>query len=1317
MNTIVTTHNAQIKAIIGELKLLKNNTISELQVGDEIVVGDNLILTNNAEITVQYSDGRIVKLNGDDASKFIARVDENTTGEELTLSDELPDEVDEVIGDIDDEISAIQSQIENGGELELPDTAAGTASAGGGISFSTVPRTNDETLANTSFQSESFTQTADSNDNVESAITFVEISSSLQANFTVNSLEKTSEISGTTTGVIENSSVSITLTDAQGNQVVVDNVIIASNGSFTADNVDISSLTDGDIIAVFNVIDANNQPIETQSADELDTTPPAQPNVQLNDSNNDGFINLAEKNVGVDASISLNDPTLEIGDIIEVVVTIGNTIINSNIPVTQEIINNQSVTVTLDNSLLTNDTQVTVAATVIDDKGNRSPTAQDSSIVDINVPGGETNQSGQSVDAPSVQINELLDDDIIDNSEASNLDARINIPQIGVEVGDSLIISINGTEQPPIELTQEIIDAGFTTIIIPPSEIIDGQSIDVVAKVTDDAGNSSSEGRDSAQVDLSDPNNIIGPISDIDETANTVSENANIGDSTGVHADATDLDGDDITYSLSNNADGRFSIDATTGEISVAQELDFDNGDGGAHVVSVVALSTDGSSNTNDFTISVTNTDGTTPGQGDTDNAIGPVTDIDGANNTVSENASIGDSTGVHADAIDLDGDDITYSLSNNANGRFSINATTGEISVAQELDFENGDGGEHIVTVVALSTDGTSSTNDFTISVTNANGTTPGQGDTDNAIGPVTDIDGANNTVSENASIGDSTGVHADATDLDGDAITYSLSDDADARFTIDASTGEISVARELNFEGGDAGSHDVTVVALSTDGSSSTEKFTISVTDFDDAATITLTLETDTFREDLTNTGDLVASIDANDEDDADPTLVINDNDAGFYELSTNGAGEPIVILTAAGAAHVNAGNDLPAFSVSANGVESNDVDPALDTNEAITLSADQTGITITEDSSVDGTKVAELVANDPDGSAITYTLSDNAAGLFKIVGNELQLTQAGADLVNTGADLPSVEVTAQSTAGQVSTSSTITITPSATVDVDDAATITLTLETDTFREDLTNTGDLVASIDANDEDDADPTLVINDNDAGFYELSTNGAGEPIVILTAAGAAHVNAGNDLPAFSVSANGVESNDVDPALDTNEAITLSADQTGITITEDSSVDGTKVAELVANDPDGSAITYTLSDNAAGLFKIVGNELQLTQAGANLVSTGADLPSVEVTAQSTAGQVSTSSTITITPSATVDTNDAPNAEDDYGIGLVAGLNGYYYGYTPPSGANLNSLSDVNAVISANNPDATFNGQQIYYTRDGGNLGGSGTLKHS
>ncbi|KJZ16687.1 cadherin repeat domain-containing protein, partial [Pseudoalteromonas fuliginea] len=112
-----------------------------------------------------------------------------------------------------------------------------------------------------------------------------------------------------------------------------------------------------------------------------------------------------------------------------------------------------------------------------------------------------------------------------------------------------------------------------------------------------------------------------------------------------------------------------------------------DNGDAGDHVVTVVALSTDGSSSVKDFTISVTDADGTAPGGGDTDNAIGPVTDVDAANNTVSENAAVGTSTGVHADATDADGDDVSYTLSDNADGRFAIDATTGEITVAKELD------------------------------------------------------------------------------------------------------------------------------------------------------------------------------------------------------------------------------------------------------------------------------------------------------------------------------------------------------------------------------------------------------------------------------------------------------------------------------------------------------------------------------------------------------------------------------------------------------------------------------------------------------
>ncbi|MGB0834873.1 MAG: beta strand repeat-containing protein, partial [Psychrobium sp.] len=629
--------------------------------------------------------------------------------------------------------------------------------------------------------------------------------------------------------------MTITLTDSQGNQIVVENVTVAQDGSFSVDNVDVSSLSDGQISASVNVVDVNNQPVEAQSGDELDTTAPATPIVALNDANNDGFINFVEREAGVDATITLNDPNLNVGDTIEVVLTIGNTSTTSNILVTQEVIDNQNINVVIDENLLSDDIVVDVAATVIDDKGNRSETATDSATVDINVPGGDKDQSNQSQDAPTVNINEQIDDDIIDDNEASDLTARINLPQIGTEVGDSLIVTINGTEQPPITITQELIDSGFTTIAIPPSEITDGQNVEVTAKVTDPAGNSSSEGTDSATVDLSTPTSNVGPITDIEEANNTVSENASIAESTGVHADATDPDGDDVSYTLSDDADGRFTIDPTSGEITVAKELDFDNGDGGNHTVTVVATSTDGSTSTQNFTIEVTDADGSTPGQGDTDNIIGPVTDIEEANNTVSENASIGDSTGVHADATDSDGDDVSYTLSDDADGRFTIDPTSGEITVAKELDFDNGDGGNHVVTVVATSTDGSTSTQNFTIEVTDADSSTPGQGDTDNAIGPVTDIEEANNTVSENASIGDSTGIHADARDPDGDNVSYTLSDDAEGRFTIDPATGEIKVAKELNFENGDNGNHVVTVIATSTDGSTSTQNFTISVTDAD--------------------------------------------------------------------------------------------------------------------------------------------------------------------------------------------------------------------------------------------------------------------------------------------------------------------------------------------------------------------------------------------------------------------------------------------------------------------------------------------------
>ena len=98
---------------------------------------------------------------------------------------------------------------------------------------------------------------------------------------------------------------------------------------------------------------------------------------------------------------------------------------------------------------------------------------------------------------------------------------------------------------------------------------------------------------------------------------------------------------------------------------------------------------------------------------------IGSISDSDSAPNVVSENASVGSRTGITAMASDP-GDSVTYMLTNNAGGRFSIDTNTGVISVAGQLDYESAD--RHVVDVRATSSDSSFSDAEFTIMITNVN-------------------------------------------------------------------------------------------------------------------------------------------------------------------------------------------------------------------------------------------------------------------------------------------------------------------------------------------------------------------------------------------------------------------------------------------------------------------------------------------------------------------------------------------------------------------------------------------------------------------
>ena len=103
--------------------------------------------------------------------------------------------------------------------------------------------------------------------------------------------------------------------------------------------------------------------------------------------------------------------------------------------------------------------------------------------------------------------------------------------------------------------------------------------------------------------------------------------------------------------------------------------------------------------------------------------------------------------------------------------------------------------------------------------------------------IGEITDSNGSDNNVLENANVDSAVGITASAIDPNVQhTVSYSLSDDSGGLFRIDETTGEVMVNGSLDYE--TATSHDITVLSTSTDGSSSTKEFSIEVTEVDAAA-----------------------------------------------------------------------------------------------------------------------------------------------------------------------------------------------------------------------------------------------------------------------------------------------------------------------------------------------------------------------------------------------------------------------------------------------------------------------------------------------
>jgi len=641
---------------------------------------------------------------------------------------------------------------------------------------------------------------------------------------------------------------------------------------------------------------------------------------------------------------------------------------------------------------------------------------------------------------------------------------------------------------------------------------------------------------------------------------NTVNENAAAGTTVGTVSTKDPDAGDKFTYSLTDDASGRFTIDAKTGNIKVAQGADLDFETDADHSVKVQVKDSAGNTYAESFDIQLKNVNE-------------KPTDLTLDGGVVQENATggtvVGKVTGTDPDV----GDKLTYALTSSAGGKFAIDAKTGEISVAKgaKLDFEAGE--SQSVTVRVKDAGGKYYDESFKIAVENVNEAP-------------TDLTLKGNAVNENSAPGTVVG-QVTVKDIDrGDTHTYSLANDAGGRFTIDAKTGEIKVAdgAKLDYEG--ATSHSVTVRVKDAGGLTYDEAFKIDVKNVNEAPT-DLTLKGDTVNENV-KAGTVVGTVTAKDADKSEKfTYSLEDNADGKFTIDAK-SGQ----IKVATGAKLDFESD-PDHSVkvqvkdSAGNTYSEDFAIHLknvnETPTDLTLEGGKVG-----EHATPGTVVGKVTGVDPDaGDTLTYSLKTTAGNNFAIDAKTGEITVAkGAKFDFEPGDTPTITVRVKDAGGKY---------------YDEAFKIEITggnappTDLDFVGGEVNenaSTGTVVGHVTATDPDQGETfTYALSDDASGRFAIDS-----------ATGEIRVATGADLNFETEPDHGVLVRVTDSAGNAyNEAFNIHLNDvnesptdltlTGSTVHENSAA-GTVVGKVTATDPDqGETFSYALTNNADGRFTI------------------------------------------------------------------------------------------------------------------------------
>nr|WP_244479341.1 cadherin domain-containing protein [Rhizobium sp. Leaf384] len=243
---------------------------------------------------------------------------------------------------------------------------------------------------------------------------------------------------------------------------------------------------------------------------------------------------------------------------------------------------------------------------------------------------------------------------------------------------------------------------------------------------------------------------------------------------------------------------------------------------------------------------------------------------------------------------------------------------------------------------------------------------------------------------------------------------------------------------------------------------------------------------------------------------------------------------------------------------------------------------------------------TTVGTFSATDPEGKALTYSLTDTAGGIFKLSGNKLVTTKA-----------LDYEVLKSDTVTIAVSDGTNTTTKTFTIDVTDVneAPVSIALSNATISENApANT--TVGTFSATDPEGKALTYSLTDTAGGIFKLS----GNKLVTTKALDYEVLKSDTVTIAVSDGTNTTTKTFTIDVTDVNEA-PLSIALDGSEVAENAKV-GTVVGVLSAIDPEGKALNYKLLDTADGLFKMSGNKVVVAKA-ADYESVQTDTIKIEI----------------------------------------------------------------------------------------------------